>query len=233
MCGYPFSVETPRLARGLISGYELYVNAAGDGFPVPSLVLDASVNFGNSGGPICDKEGRVVGVICAQRTQQLLHPDVARLPQDQQDFFELLLRFLPIGTGIGYALDPLYVRHMLDALDVMPPGARSPHRKYPPKIVSMRRSDFAALQAAAATAERRPANTSPIGAFSFTPDGEYYLGWYDKPDRVPLPRNAAWATIAPAISRTGGSFFLRGYDVHLYRRTYHGYTVPVRIEIGG
>jgi S1-C subfamily serine protease len=227
ICGYPLGVETPRLARALISGYDVYINTIADGFRTPSIVIDGSVNFGNSGGPIYDPNGGVVGVVCAQRVQELHNVD--SLPQAERDTLALHNRHLPRGTGIGYALDPADVQRLLAALNTLPDAVRVPHRKYEPKLVSMHRADFVALQVAALSLERKPEGSSAIGPFSFTEDGQYYLGWSD--NRVPLPKNVAWSSIAAAISRSGGSFFLRGYDVHLYRIKYKGYIGPVHINL--
>ncbi len=120
---------------------------------------------------------------------------------------------------------------LLDALKEVPPAARAP---YQPETqdCAIARNDFVALQVAAVQAKHHGA--TPIGPFSFTPDGQFYVGWHNE-RLAAVQATAGWSRLAPTISRTGGSFFLLGLDVRLYRRRQTGrggyYTLPVRLRI--
>lgn len=59
------------VTRGIISGKERYVeislsNNYGDDYVMNVLQTDAAVNSGNSGGPLCNSNGEVIGVISAK-----------------------------------------------------------------------------------------------------------------------------------------------------------------------
>jgi len=133
-----------------------------------------------------------------------------------------------MGTGLGYALHPVYIRQMLEALGKLPPPIREPY--YPNvQFSTLPRRDFVAFQVAAIEARR-----SPIGPFCFTQGGDYFVGWYY--DRGPaIPASVAWQALARVISQTGGSFFLLGSDVRLSRQRQDGhgsyYTVPLRLAL--
>jgi S1-C subfamily serine protease len=58
--GYALDGESPKFTRGAVSARQ----DLGPG--VPLLVLDQRVNPGNSGGPLCDACGNVVGVVAAK-----------------------------------------------------------------------------------------------------------------------------------------------------------------------
>jgi len=60
LCGYPHGVDTPRVAKAVVAGYDVYVAF---GRETAAMVLDGSVNPGNSGGPVCDANEDVVGVV--------------------------------------------------------------------------------------------------------------------------------------------------------------------------
>jgi hypothetical protein len=144
---------------------------------------------------------------------------------------EVLSEHLNTGTGIGLALNPSDVVSILALLRLLPDRIREPYRCHDPRVVAMKRADFADLQQQWLAAPDRPDGTSPVGVYSFDRTGQYFLNWYDK-RRVTITVGDAWTRIAPLISTDGGSFFLRGFEVHLYRQKYKGgYIVPVRIEI--
>jgi S1-C subfamily serine protease len=60
--GYPLGLDTEVLTRGVISAAPIYIPIA----DIPLIQIDASVNPGNSGGPVLDHSGRAVGVVAAK-----------------------------------------------------------------------------------------------------------------------------------------------------------------------
>ncbi len=63
--GNPFGLEGT-MTQGVVSGVDRTIDAPGQEFSFPNVVqTDAAVNPGNSGGPLVDLEGSVVGVVNA------------------------------------------------------------------------------------------------------------------------------------------------------------------------
>jgi S1-C subfamily serine protease len=60
--GFPHSVGLS-LSHGIISGLDRE-SVSPNGFPVTMIQTDASINSGNSGGPMLDMDGKVLGVAC-------------------------------------------------------------------------------------------------------------------------------------------------------------------------
>ena len=61
--GHPFGL-TGSLSTGVISGLDRAMNAPGLSQPITGLIqFDAAVNPGNSGGPLVDRNGDVVGIV--------------------------------------------------------------------------------------------------------------------------------------------------------------------------
>jgi S1-C subfamily serine protease len=74
------------MSAGVISGLGRTFREPGGGAPIPGLIqFDAAVNPGNSGGPLLDRAGHVVGIVIA-----LLNPT-------QEDVF--------IGIGLAVPID--------------------------------------------------------------------------------------------------------------------------------
>jgi S1-C subfamily serine protease len=91
--GHPLGL-TDSLSAGVISGLNRTV-PAGDGTTMKGLIqFDAAVNPGNSGGPLLNKAGQVVGIVTA-----LANPS-------QQGFFIGIGFAVPIGTASGAAGGP-------------------------------------------------------------------------------------------------------------------------------
>lgn len=67
--GYPLDCAFPRLVQGIFSGFDVFATTE-----VANLVyvLDGTIHCGQSGGPVCDAEGRLVGLVYAKQ----LPPDV-------------------------------------------------------------------------------------------------------------------------------------------------------------
>jgi serine protease Do len=59
--GYPLGRERIKFTEGITSGYETS-DAEGDNGPQSYIQIDAALNPGNSGGPLIDKKGKVVGI---------------------------------------------------------------------------------------------------------------------------------------------------------------------------
>jgi hypothetical protein len=231
ICGFPLHAETPRITRALVSGWECVPAPAC--CQIAAVVLDGSINPGNSGGPACDGEGKVVGVVCSRRTPFLIPPQaldgVGKVGRKIIDF---LVQNLIAHTGIGYALDPADVQKMLDTRAEL--AGRGPvHEKYSPAVIDVPKRDFLALQAAYVSLDKQPSDTSPIGVFSIDRHGQYYAGWSQSTDRLPITTTDFWRHNAPTIGQgwDGGSFILRGYDVLLYRKQYRGYIVSARFRL--
>jgi len=224
ICGYPFGVETPRLSRGLISGYDTTSQE------VCGVVLDGAVNSGNSGGPVCDGEGRVVGVISARHCPvdpRLLEAFVGKDPELLDD----VMSRIQANAGIGYALDPVDVDRTLQIRKGWVARSERMFETCPPKEVAMPREDFVSLQRGWADLGSPPPDTSPIGVFSFDGNGQCYAGWFKDEGKVSLPTSPAWRRIVAEMSPAGGSFFLDDYEIWLYRQKYQRYVVPVRLAI--
>lgn len=216
-CGFPFGVETPRLAEGLISGVE---SVRVGGAVITALALDANINSGNSGGPICDEEGHVVGIV------------FARPPIVLEEFGfspEVLSWFqrLNANNGIGFALDPADIQPMIHAHNEVAAATGRTFTEVPPTAVSLDRQAFVQLQM-----ECHNRGRSPFGPFSFSKtDFQLHSGWLTDADRVPLEAPGWERNLLKAISWSGGSFWIRGWDIVLYRQRYGGYIVPVTIQL--
>lgn len=230
LCGYPHGVDTPRIATALVAGYDVY---APFGRETAAMMLDGNVNPGNSGGPVCDANEDVVGVVAALHRIPLL-PGVRepRTNEERQALDEIRASFATV-CGIGYALHPLHVQRMLKAPNDIPDRARAPVEKYAPSEFQMSRQDFISLQVQAGGVT--DSAVSPIGVFCVDADGNYYAGW--NRDRGPkLAVSPSWQAIARDITTSSTSFLLRGYDVVAYRTAKPGYrqgywAVRVRLNI--
>jgi S1-C subfamily serine protease len=91
--GHPLGL-TDSFSAGVISGLNRSV-PLGDGSTIKGLIqFDAAVNPGNSGGPLLNRDGQVIGIVTA-----LANPS-------QQGFFIGIGFAVPIGTASGAAGGP-------------------------------------------------------------------------------------------------------------------------------
>ncbi len=114
--GYPLLSNYPQFISGTVSGIEdITIN----GVEIPSLVLNAAINRGNSGGPVCDGDGDVIGIVFA-----IPNPKSVPLSNDDEYWSTLDKRITHqisqvTHFGMGYAIPMGDVQILLDyALDL-------------------------------------------------------------------------------------------------------------------
>jgi S1-C subfamily serine protease len=91
--GHPLGL-TGSLSAGVISGLERSI-PIGDGQTLKGLIqFDAAVNRGNSGGPLLNRDGQVIGIVTA-----LANPS-------EQGYFIGIGFAVPIGTATGGSAGP-------------------------------------------------------------------------------------------------------------------------------
>lgn len=94
--GNPYGL-TGSFSTGVVSGLHRTFKAAGTGQTIDDLIqIDASVNPGNSGGPLLNRAGQVVGIVIG-----LLNPT-------NDEFFVGIGFAVPITTAAGAAGAPQY-----------------------------------------------------------------------------------------------------------------------------
>lgn len=108
--GYPFSIQVLTTHQGILSA--IAVDPTG----IAIYLIDGSVNSGNSGCPLMDTEGRVIGVINAMRRE---HQDLLERVDDMSagavslhgvdlvEIYQALMR--NIQLGVGYAVPASYI----------------------------------------------------------------------------------------------------------------------------
>jgi hypothetical protein len=208
LCGFPLGVETPRLSGGLISGY---AHMPIEGRMVRSLVIQAPVNQGNSGGPVCNAAGELVGIVYAinSRLKTKLKKPSSPVARQAIDYIERALN--PVD-GFGYVLDPIDVKRMI-----------SSHRKiammgqYLPSAVremELPRSDFVSLQRQIASIDDLSENLSCIGPFNINPARtSLHLGFYNGP-QWELDVSQKWLDVCRKLKEY--HFYLKGYTIVAY-----------------
>ncbi len=216
-CGYPHESLSPLLGIGMASGFApVPVNS---GF-VDAIALNASINPGNSGGPVCDVNGHVVGTVFTI-SNPLANADLTCFSENQQK----ALRSLRTNNGIAYALDTADTQGMLMAFQSSHRRVFREHRNIEPTRARVLRIDFIAFQRACIDA-----GVNPNGPFSFRPQEPLYSGFTDEPDRKELPiKNLE--DLLKTVSWSGGSFFIMGNEILLYRQKYKGYIVPCTLDL--
>jgi len=224
--GFPARSEMPQYAQGTIARHHDKSPLAGRGI-APGPILDMSVNPGNSGGPVCTPDGRLVGIISAMP----LPLSIATVPADEDAEQPVIGKVHNANNGIGHAIDPkraqVICQKGLSALE----SIWREFNKYSPDLVDVEASRFKALQAEADQYVDESSDWSTAGPFSFDSNGRIWLGWSSDSDRKPLDVDGL-EDILRKISGWGGSFFLRGREAVLYRQKYKGYITPVRFSMG-
>ena len=87
--------------------------------------------------------------------------------------------------------------------------------------------EYRGLQLAVACAQ--PVAGASLGLLSFDPEGRILLGSSNDPGRVPVAAPEEWSRMLLGYSRAGGTFRVRGPEVHVYWRKYRGWVVPRRL----
>jgi S1-C subfamily serine protease len=94
--GHPFGVPNS-LSAGVVSGLGRTYASPDTGMPMSGLIqFDAAVNPGNSGGPLINRDGEVVGIVTA-----LLNPT-------EREFFVGIGFAVTIETAGGLAGEPVW-----------------------------------------------------------------------------------------------------------------------------
>ena len=212
LCGFPRGCDLPRLARGVVSGYGVMSMS---GVDVTNVIVQAPINQGNSGGPICNDSGQLVGVTWAinPRVDPTSPRPRSRAANEAIDW--LTDSLVPVD-GYGYALDPRDVTKMIDAITAAENYGRHKLDNLPPDT-PFPRAAFVELQRLAVLSTDKPAGTSCIGIFNFSPDRKILLGWHQGEQcEIGAPRE--WISLLTGIMPQGGHFYLRGHQVvHYYR----------------
>lgn len=94
--GHPFGISNS-LSAGVVSGLGRTYVSPDTGMPMSNLIqFDAAVNPGNSGGPLVNREGEVVGIVTA-----LINPT-------EREFFVGIGLAVTIETAGGLAGEPVW-----------------------------------------------------------------------------------------------------------------------------
>jgi S1-C subfamily serine protease len=94
--GHPFGIPNS-LSAGVVSGLGRTYTAPDTGMPMSGLIqFDAAVNPGNSGGPLINRDGEVVGIVTA-----LINPT-------EREFFVGIGLAVTIETAGGLAGEPVW-----------------------------------------------------------------------------------------------------------------------------
>lgn len=120
--GYPLSIESLTTHQGILSA--IIKDATG----ITTYLLDGTVNSGNSGCPLMDKDGKVIGVVNAKRRE---NSDLLKKVEDMAvgaislhgtDIVEIYQALIKnVQLGIGYAVPVSYVPEHKENLDIPSP----------------------------------------------------------------------------------------------------------------
>lgn len=122
--GYPLGVEELTATRGMVAAKHRSPSHMNQLIHLDMLRVDAAINVGNSGGPLLDYNGRVLGVVTLRRGSikpriDSLREALQQVPEqpfyrDILDLFEVSDAFL--NPGLGEAVSIRYVQEKLSEL---------------------------------------------------------------------------------------------------------------------
>lgn len=132
--GYPLSLETLTTHQGILSA--ITTDAVG----VTTYLIDGTVNSGNSGCPLMNAQGEILGVVNAKRRERsdlLDKVEVMSLGAvslhgiDLVEIYQALIS--NVQLGIGYAVPASYIPSHREMPKQLKPSAPGPKRKLPSK----------------------------------------------------------------------------------------------------
>ena len=96
--GNPLGELTNTLTTGVVSATDRLINI--DGTPINMFQIDAAVNAGNSGGPVFDATGRVIGIVSAKYADSEIEGLGFAIPIN--DAMDIAQQLLENGYVSGY-----------------------------------------------------------------------------------------------------------------------------------
>lgn len=208
ICGFPLGVDTPRLVMGLISGSaEMPI----EGHLVQSLVVQAPVNQGNSGGPVCNAAGELVGIVYAinHRMKKKLQKPVSPIARAVINYLEQALN--PVD-GFGYIIDPVDLRKMIASHQYI--ASLGQYEPWNTRVMEIPRAEFVDLQRQVSEIDGLPEHLSCIGPFNINPQGTSLCLGFHKDDQWELDPSRRWLEICRSLKEY--HFYLRGYTIVAY-----------------
>lgn len=202
VCGYPRGSKYPRIFQGIISGYGEFETESN--VPETMLAIQAPVISGSSGGPVCDANGYLVGIV---------------MRIDSENVLPLADSVFITNDGLGFAAFPIEIEELLGTIFHCDQLCSSHGFKRKSNLKPRRfcRDSFVELQNAVRGIEfdLRPKACSPIGIFHY--DGKRLFFGTDS-DAVELRYNENWAELLTEIAEKDGGayFFMKGVEVVKY-----------------
>lgn len=138
--GNPLGELTNTLTRGVVSALNRLINI--DGTPINMFQIDAAVNSGNSGGPVFDSTGRVIGIVTAKYSDSSVEGLGFAIPIN--DALTVAQSIMKYGYVTGRASLGVMVR-TLDAASAAYYGV--PQGAYVSSVVSGGSAEKAGIQA--------------------------------------------------------------------------------------
>jgi hypothetical protein len=208
ICGFPLGVDTPRLVTGLISGS---AEMPLEGHLVQSLVVQAPVNQGNSGGPVCNAAGELVGIVYAinHRMKKKLQKPASPVARNVINYVEQALN--PVD-GFGYIIDPVDLRKMIASHQYI--ASLGQYAPWNTRVMEIPRAEFVDLQRQVSEIDGLPEHLSCIGPFNINPEGTSLCLGFHKDDQWELDPSRRWLEICRSLKEY--HFYLKGYTIVAY-----------------